>query len=64
MNVDKLKEAIKESGLKKTFLAKQLGLSDPTFRNKVNGTSAMTYDEAASLKSLLKLSDQEFHEIF
>lgn len=64
MNIDKLKEAIKESGLKKAYLAQQLGLSAPTFRSKVNGLSAMTYDEVAKLKYLLKLSDKEFHEIF
>lgn len=64
MNTIALQEAIKESGLKKTFLANKLGVSMPTFRSKVNGLTAMTYDEAVTMKLLLGMTETKFKEIF
>lgn len=60
----KLKEIIEKSGLKKTFIAEQLGLSYQGYLKKENGKSQFTAKQIAVLKDLLKLSNKDVAEIF
>lgn len=58
----KLEEAIKESGLKKSFIAEKLGLSRQGFLNKCNNSSAFTSVEINALCQILditKLTEKE-----
>lgn len=60
----RLKEIIERSGLKKAFIAEQLGLSYKGYLNKENGNSHFTVKQIAILKDLLQLSNNEVAEIF
>lgn len=60
----KLKEIIERSGLKKTFIAEQLGLSYQGYLKKESGKSQFTAKQIAVLKDLLKLSNKDVAEIF
>lgn len=64
-NLTKLKEVIDNSGLKLGFLALQMGISQQTLYNKLNGnTKTFTIREVFALKKVLKLTDEEIEEIF
>ena len=60
----RLKEIIEKSGLKKTFIAEQFGLSYQGYLKKENGKSQFTAKQIAVLKDLLKLSNKDVTEIF
>jgi DNA-binding XRE family transcriptional regulator len=60
----KLKEIVEKSGLKKTFIAGQLGISYQGYLNKENGKRQFNAKEIAILKDLLKLSNKDVSEIF
>ena len=63
-NTAKLRQSIEASGLKKTYIVEQLGLSYQGFWNKENGYSEFVSSEIKTLKDLLHLSDEEVMEIF
>lgn len=64
MNADLLRNRIKESGLKYGFIAEKCGLTYPGLLNKLNGVREFKLTEANTIKNLLKISDEEFCEIF
>jgi DNA-binding XRE family transcriptional regulator len=63
-DMEKLKEIIAESGLKKVFIAEKLGISYQGYLKKENGNSEFMANEIAVLKDLLKLSDRDVTQIF
>ena len=63
-DVKRLKEAIKASGLKKTFIAEKLNVSYQGYLKKENGQSYFTSRDISILKDLLRLSNKEVSEIF
>ncbi len=61
-NTVKLNQKIAESGLKKNYIADQLGISRYAFYMKLNGESDFTTTEVRSLCNVLgikKLSEKE-----
>lgn len=61
-NTKELERRISDSGLKKSYIAKTLGLSRQGFSNKVNNKSPFTTTQITLLCSLLnitKLTDKE-----
>lgn len=56
VNKEELNKRIKDSGLKKTFLAKALGLSRQGFFNKCEGIQEFNADEINILCKLLKIT--------
>lgn len=64
-NLTRLKEVIDQSGFKLGFIASQMGISQQTLYNKLNGnTKTFTIREVFALKKVLKLTDEEIEEIF
>lgn len=63
-NTDLLEQKIKGSGFKTCFVMKKLDLSYQGLKNKLDGKSEFTVSEAAILKSLLNLSNEEMQSIF
>ena len=63
-DIEKLNNAIKESGYRVQFLAEKLNLSNQGFLNKRNGIHEFTTGEVSTLQELLKLSDDEMLSIF
>lgn len=59
-----LNNKIKQSGLKKVYIAEKLGLSYMGYNKKVNGKSEFLASEIAVLKDLLNLSDKDVNAIF
>lgn len=59
-----LKEIVKESGLKKTFIAERMGVSYSTYMRKESGKSPFYSDELSIMWSLLNLSEKEVTDIF
>lgn len=57
-------EVIKESGLKKEFIARELDISLTTLNNKLSGRTEFLVTEARRLQILLKISDDDFMKIF
>ncbi len=60
----KLSEAIKSRGVKKGFVAQQIGVSVSTLWRKMKGTSDFTLSEIQTIAAALKLSDKEIRDIF
>jgi DNA-binding XRE family transcriptional regulator len=60
---ERLKEAIKESGLKKVFIAEKLGISYQGYQKKENGKSDFLANEVSIMKDLLHLTNKEVAEI-
>ena len=63
-DVKRLKNLIKESGMRFNFIAAKCGLTDTGFRNKVDGKRQFTAGEVGALKDVLGLSLKEVDEIF
>jgi DNA-binding XRE family transcriptional regulator len=61
---ERLKEAIKESGLKKVFIAEKLGITYQGYQKKENGKSDFLANEVSIMKDLLHLTNKEVAEIF
>lgn len=59
-----LVEAINASGLKRRYIAEQLGLSYQGFLNKVNNKSAFTAHEIQIMKDVLALPTDQMMAIF
>ncbi len=64
MNNDLLKQVIKESGLKLTYLAKKVGITRQSLSMKVNGERKFDQGELIALKTNLHLSNEQFIAIF
>lgn len=60
----KLAKAIRDSGLKKSYISEKMGLSVETLKNKMTGRSKWYIDECIAIKSLLGISDAEAIAIF
>lgn len=64
LDTDKLGERIRDSGLKKVFIAEKLGLSYQGYLKKESGKSDFTSTEISLLKDMLKMSNKEVADIF
>ena len=60
----KLKEAIEKTGIKKNFIAKQLGISPQGYQKKENGLIEFKASEISIMKDILNLSAKETNDIF
>lgn len=63
-NIDKLKDAIKESGMTITSIAKKTGIIRATLYNRLNSDGDFKVSEIESLTKVLHLSTQKRDEIF
>lgn len=61
---DELNRRIAESGLTKTFISGQMGLSTNGLRKKLDGRSSFTIDETTTLCNVLHFSKSELLRIF
>lgn len=59
-----LKAKVSASGLKKGFIAEQLGISRAGYGLKENGRNEFTASEIQTMRKLLNLSDREVRVIF
>ena len=64
INVNELKKAIDDSGLKLTFIAKKLNLSYQGFLNKMQGRYEFNLAEIQELSKVLNLTDERKKKIF
>ena len=59
-----LNELITSRGLKKTFLAAQMGISDASLRNKLSGKTGFMWGEIQVLARELHLTPSQCNDIF
>lgn len=59
-----LREKIAESGIVMRHLAEKCGITPQSFSGKINGHNNFSMSEAATLKDILGLTDEEFMAIF
>ena len=64
VNIDELSQRIKESGLKKQFIADCLGISVFKLAQRLSGAKEFTVSEISGISSLLKLTKEERDYIF
>lgn len=64
VNTDRLVRLIRDSGLKKGFVASELGLTCQGLANKLAGARAFKVEEAQTLARLLSLTPEQRDEIF
>lgn len=64
LNSEKLKERIGASGLKKAFIAEQLGITYAGYNLKEKGDNEFTASEIQKLQKLLNLNDKDTRRIF
>lgn len=64
VNSDLLKAKIKESGIKISYVAIQIGLTPAGFYKKLNNESEFKVSEIIALTRVLNLSSDERDEIF
>jgi ribosome-binding protein aMBF1 (putative translation factor) len=57
--LENIQKAIKDSGLKKKFIAKELKIQYDTFRRKLKGETDFKISELVDLCSLLKIDIME-----
>lgn len=55
---------IERSGLKKNYIAREIGIAPATFRFKCRGDYQFTQNEIVNLTHLLRLSQSERDQIF
>ena len=60
----KLQEIVKNSGLKKSFIAEKMGITYQGYIKKESGKSQFLANEIAVLKDLLRLTNKEVTDIF
>lgn len=63
-NTELLDEKIDDSGYRRSWIAKQLGLTSYGFRKKVSGENEFKASEIVALQKILKLSNGERDNIF
>lgn len=59
-----LEKVLKDSGLKRDYIAEQLGITRYSLLRKVKGDSEFTASELAALKNVLRLTQGSFRRIF
>ncbi len=64
VNTELLREKIDSSGVKITFLAKEIGITYMALTNKMNKKVDFKCEEAGTIKKVLRLTDEEVKEIF
>lgn len=64
LNKQLLEESIKESGLRKSFIIKKLGLSTTGFDKKQKGITPFRTAEIYVLCDLLNISEEDRQQIF
>ena len=64
IDTERLKSKISESGLKKGYIAEQLGITYAGFNLKETGKSEFTASEIQKMRKLLSLSDRDVKSIF
>ena len=64
INTDILNEVIDQSGLKRTAIARKMGLSDKGLKLKIDGVNEFKGSEIQKLRMILNLTDQERERIF
>ena len=64
LNSELLKNRINDSGLKKKFIAEQLGITYQGYYLKENGINEFTASEIQGVKKLLALTDKDVKAIF
>lgn len=64
MNHELLKETIQDRGVKVSVLADKMGISRQSLHMKLNGERSFDQGEIMAIKTNLRLSDDEFMEIF
>ena len=60
----KLQEIVKNSGVRKSFLAEKMGISYQGYLKKESGKSEFLANEIAVMKDVLRLSNKEVADIF
>ena len=55
---------MREKRLSQDNVAKQMGLAQSTFSQKINGIRGMSLDEANELSQILEIPDSEFRTYF
>lgn len=63
-NVEKLRELIEASGLKRGYIAERLGLTFAGFRKKANGENEFVASEIKELASIFSLTSDQVQDIF
>ena len=63
-NLKLLNDIIDNSGLKKSYIARFLGITKASLYNKLSGKTEFSVSEANKLRILLHLSDRDMNDIF
>jgi DNA-binding Xre family transcriptional regulator len=63
-NVEKLNALIDYKGIKKIWLADQLGITQQTLINKLSGANDFKLQEVNTLCKILNISEKETKQIF
>ena len=63
-DVNRLKEVVRDSGLKKVYIAERLGITYQGYLKKENGENEFMASEIKTMQELLRLSAKDTREIF
>lgn len=63
INTQEIRQAIKRRGLKESWIAEQIGLSQPAFSNRITGRSKMTLEDLQNINRVIHLTDEEIKSI-
>ena len=64
INYKKLNDKVRNSGLKKSYIAKKLGLTPYGLAKKLNGETEFKASEMANISEVLNLTGEMREEIF
>ena len=64
VNVNLLKNTIKEQGIRNLFIADKMGLSPEGFYKKLRGESEFKVSEVSCLTEVLRLTEEQRNAIF
>lgn len=64
VNTQLLVYTLKRKGVKKSFVAEQMGITRATFTNKLKGVSPFSLDDVKAIAKALELTNKEVQEIF
>lgn len=64
MKVDLLNKYVLESGIKKGVIARKMGITYETLRNKLDGTSELPVSKAILLADIIGMDRDVFFEVF
>lgn len=59
-----LNQCIEKKGVKKSFIAEQIGISPMSLRNKISGLTEFKISEVLRMQEILGLNDEETRDIF